>query len=76
MGSGAESAKLLISMVFLVTSPHPGAPKICLIRTKDVPIALEIPRDLGVLCKILLSPHYSENYKGFRRSVSGTRDRD
>lgn len=37
------------------------------IRTKDVPIALEIPRDLRVLHKTLPSHHYSENYKDFWR---------
>ena len=49
MRDGAES------LVFVVTSPHPegvqDSTKDYLIRTKDVSITQEIPRDLGTLCQ-------------------------
>ena len=43
----------ILSLVFLVTSPHPEAiqepTKICLIRTGDASITREILRDFGTL---------------------------
>ena len=55
-------------LVFLVTSPHPGAHQQLPHQNKDTPITQEIPRDLGVITK--------EFQAFFRSSVPGTRDRN